>query len=179
MAIDSGVDKSSLKTVNHVESATPSSLVYRDELKYFRKIIAAYRAYYAYSMAALNQKERDFHANLSLHHQSLLGELYLNKLAQIRHCVLANARFIREVVPEGTENQLAHDESRNENPTQESKNPDTKQLIMQYMRETGEVEIEKVRSTLRQLVREWSAEVCVLEMILYHVFNEWSLTGSG
>ena len=109
---------------------------------HFREVVASFEAYLGHCMAIHNRLLRDFEA-LSSEHRRLLPD-YAGKLQTLRQAAEANARFLRTAVGEvdlfGHGGEEEEEEGAGK-PVQPS--PDN---------------VDKVHSTLRQFVRDWSDE---------------------
>lgn len=103
----------------------------RQELKYFHKIIQVYRSY-AWQTQDWLQTKQDEWDRLSQKDQELLPE-YQQKLNEAKLAILGNTQFLAAIVP-----------------------PDPEADCQQAR--VPEHEMEKLRSTLRQFVRDWSVE---------------------
>jgi carnosine N-methyltransferase len=102
-----------------------------EEQAYFQKVLDAYRYYAKHARILVQQKTEQWN-RLDIAYRQLIPE-YDGKLERLRGCSEANAQFIGYLVPS------------------------TKQDLAQLSTQP-ETEMEKVRSVLRQMVRDWSEE---------------------
>jgi carnosine N-methyltransferase len=109
-----------------------------EDATYFRRVINAYRSYGRHSLAVLENKKRQLD-RLSTHHQQLLDVAgYTAKIERARHCILKNQNFINRIVGSAAE-------------MENSTSGTSSNMVT-------DDQMEKIRSTLRQFVREWSME---------------------
>ena len=111
------------------------------EQEYFRRVIRAFRYYYTHAVNMHAQKTKEW-TRLPLEHRQLLPE-YEQKLDQMHEAIEANWKCIRTLVPK-SDIDIDHDN-----------NADDDDGVFEAV---PEGEMEKVRSVLRQLVRDWSEE---------------------
>ncbi|KAH9997135.1 N2227-domain-containing protein [Russula vinacea] len=137
-----------------------------EEQIHFQNVITAIQQYAPYTLAGNNRRRKDIFT-LPRQDQALIEQLgYKRKLAEVDNAILANAAFLNQIVanPEIFENggpsseseaeaedgdglgeNLGLDESRDEENTRRKRRP-------------TDFDMDKVRSTLKQLVRDWSEE---------------------
>lgn len=111
------------------------------EKEHFKRIVHAFKAYRHFSLKRVTDREV-YIKSLQPHHQSLL-ESYKRHLEQQRICIEHNAEIIKSIIKD-VENMF-------ENVQHEAVNVDAAQgnsLLAP--------DIEKVQSTIRQIVRDWS-----------------------
>ncbi|KAH9955366.1 N2227-domain-containing protein [Russula dissimulans] len=151
-----------------------------EEQRHFRNVIAVFKEYARYALAANNRRRKDIFT-LSREDQALIEQLgYKQKLAEVDDAILANAAFLNRIVanPEifenspgedqGEESGLAlrgHPSSRGHTHEHAHSHSHGSHLHPSAGSESTtrrhrptNFDMDKVRSTLKQLVRDWSEE---------------------
>ncbi|KAK2466532.1 hypothetical protein APHAL10511_001394 [Amanita phalloides] len=156
-----------------------------EERKHFQEVITTFRNYARYSISANNKRRRDIY-KLPRVDQEILDSLgYKKKIDDVDQAILANDRFVQQIVenPEifghelddesaGAESQPGESHSLTGAPFQPHTNshlhphshPRGPQLTPSqsdgnsFRFKPSENDIDKLRSTLKQFVRDWSAE---------------------
>ncbi|KNC99971.1 uncharacterized protein SPPG_05346 [Spizellomyces punctatus DAOM BR117] len=105
------------------------------EAQHFAKVIEAFNHYRLHSLSRNAKRRRDL-ASIPKAHQQLVGSFMEKKINSVEERILKNAAFIASIVA-GHQN--------------EETNGGTKSQV-------SEGDMDKVRSTLRQFVRDWSEE---------------------
>jgi N2227-like protein len=122
-----------------------SSLTFEEleeEEKHVRFVLRNLFLYEHFSMQKINKLKNDYFALSEVVQQSLLPPtLYLKKIAMARQCIHANQHFL---------NEMTSIAKRSSSCEQETKLLDEGNPTIRAM------DIDHVRSTLRQFVREWS-----------------------
>ncbi|KAI8356122.1 N2227-like protein-domain-containing protein [Choanephora cucurbitarum] len=114
------------------------------------KVITAFAYYKRYALNHNHRRRRDYHA-LPEHHKKLIPH-YLEKLDNVDHRIEQNMHFIRHIVKsasmflEGQDPMMAVAQQQQQQQQQTNKPPVTP------------MDMDKVKSTLKQFVRDWSAE---------------------
>ncbi|KAJ3871912.1 N2227-domain-containing protein [Lentinula edodes] len=156
-----------------------------EEERHFSNVVATFRKYTSYHLAANNRRRKDLFT-LPKADRELLEQLgYKEKLDQVDKAILANEQFLNKIVvdPEifgedGNEDALeegdeegeatdpstsakSHSHSHSHSPHSHSHShshsqPHSHQSPKEY--KPTEFDMDKLRSTLKQFVRDWSAE---------------------
>ncbi|KAJ3907639.1 N2227-domain-containing protein [Lentinula edodes] len=156
-----------------------------EEERHFSNVVATFRKYTSYHLAANNRRRKDLFT-LPKADRELLEQLgYKEKLDQVDKAILANEQFLNKIVvdPEifgedGNEDALeegdeegeaadpstsarSHSHSHSHSPHSHSHShshsqPHSHELPKEY--KPTEFDMDKLRSTLKQFVRDWSAE---------------------
>ena len=103
-----------------------------EEENYLKKIVSNIAAYKMYALNTLDQKTREW-SMLSPEHKSFCTK-YESKLDQMKICIQENSKFLSNILPF-----------------------ELIEFSGSFKPSPGEMD--KVRSTIRQFVRDWSAEV--------------------
>ncbi|KAL3901633.1 MAG: hypothetical protein SGCHY_000456 [Lobulomycetales sp.] len=111
--------------------ATPSPPSQVDDSQYFQAVVKSFIEYRNHTLFVNQARKKDLD-ELSVKHQSLLGE-YRKKLTDIEFCASKNQVLLNKIVKDEITGNLEDQIASGSN-------------------------IEKVRSTLRQLVRDWAVE---------------------
>ncbi len=120
-----------------------------EEEAHFRKVIAAYRNYRKDSKARL-QRTMDYLKQIPSSHQNMLSQHgYQENLKAVENCVDANADILAAIVSDV--------DTMFENPSA-ANNANNTIVQKSQPSPTALADIEKIQSTLKQFVRDWSAE---------------------
>ncbi|KAI9207266.1 N2227-like protein-domain-containing protein [Polychytrium aggregatum] len=117
----------------------------RDEIEegqLFSKVIRAFASYSTRSLDILNKKRDDFNS-IPLNHQRLVPDFH-RRMDLIQQRIRANARFLTSIIAD-QENFLNGESS-------------SGSLSLENHEPLSEADHDKVRSTLRQFVRDWSKD---------------------
>ncbi|KAH9449839.1 hypothetical protein Pst134EA_019732 [Puccinia striiformis f. sp. tritici] len=123
------------------------------EFKHYRRIINAFDEYRRYSLAINNRRRKDYY-RLSLKDQSLLED-YPLKLNEVDDRIRRNADILDEIVFKGEQSGLGPKISSEDIQVDDDPVGNSEREQGHDSRISG-LDAEKVRSTLRQLVRDWS-----------------------
>ncbi|KXS17597.1 N2227-domain-containing protein [Gonapodya prolifera JEL478] len=115
-----------------------------EEQKAFFRCLAAFTHYKIHSLATLARRRRHYAALPSPHKLLLRNAGFEQKLDHAEQAVLQNFEFIKYIVAE--ESPFPYDEDAK------------KELSDSGSQESSESDMDRVRSTIRQVVRDWSAE---------------------
>ncbi|KAM6501500.1 N2227 domain containing protein [Amanita muscaria] len=155
-----------------------------EERQHFHQVIATFRHYAQYSMSTNNRRRRDIY-RLSIADQEILDNLgYKKKLDDVDKAILANAQFVAQIIENPEIFELDADDGEADNngaadsgagrpsekkfgsqrhphphPHSRSHGQDhahTRTGSQKY--KPSENGMDKLRSTLKQLVRDWSSE---------------------
>eukprot|EP00128_Syssomonas_multiformis_P000879 Colp12_sorted_trinity150504_noHs@22405 len=114
----------------------------REQEEHFNNVIGSFEYYLEHSLRRIAHSEASFNSLPSRHKELVPG--YLKKLDVIRHAVKKNYMFIREILA----------------PHQIFENVDSLKTGAPRTKKArpAEFEMDKVRSTIKQFVRDWSTE---------------------
>lgn len=153
-----------------------------EEEKHFAKVIATFRNYAPYSIHANNRRRKDLYT-LPLSHRELLSDLgYKKKLDEVDAAIMANAKFLNSIVDnpeifghdteseepknnvrnvqdapqEHVHDQSGHSHSHSGPSAAHSHSHESHARVSKE--QPTEFDMDKLRSTLKQFVREWSIE---------------------
>ncbi|KAL0564051.1 hypothetical protein V5O48_018006 [Marasmius crinis-equi] len=144
-----------------------------EEQRHFNNVISTFQKYASYSLAANNRRRKDIYT-LPKADQDLLGTLgYKEKLDAVDRAILVNAEFLSRIVEdpeifghdvdegeeeegeaEGDGHGHAHEHSHDHN--HDHSHSHSHGTPKKYKPNEGDMD--KVRSTLKQFVRDWSEE---------------------
>ncbi|KAF8879826.1 N2227-like protein-domain-containing protein [Infundibulicybe gibba] len=128
----------------------PSSSDIEEEQIHFANVIATFQNYTQNSLAANNRRRKDIYA-LPKADQDLLEKLgYKQKLDDVDNAIVANSDFLSQIVadPEIFGHDLGSEDEQDAN----DGTPDSQ------ITEATKFDMDKLRSTLKQFVRDWSEE---------------------
>ncbi|KAI0791475.1 N2227-like protein-domain-containing protein [Irpex lacteus] len=126
-----------------------------EEERAFQKVVLTFQQYANYAIAANNRRRKDIYT-LPRADQELLSNLgYKQKLAEVDKAILANAEFLKQIVADtqifggdfDEEGEDAEDQTATVRPT--------------------DADMDKLRSTIKQFVRDWSEEGKVERDVCY------------
>ncbi|KAH8827108.1 N2227-domain-containing protein [Flagelloscypha sp. PMI_526] len=138
----------------------------QEENAHFASVVATFKDYARYSLSTNNRRRKDIYS-LSRADQELISKLtYKSKLDQVDEAIQANANFLKNIVASpdifGPDDELddqgeGHSHSHDHDATGHSHSHDHGHSHSHGPR-TSEFNMDKLRSTLKQLVRDWSEE---------------------
>ncbi|KAI5119470.1 hypothetical protein M0805_007204 [Coniferiporia weirii] len=189
----------------------PSEADVLEEQKHFANVVATFEQYGSYALAANNRRRKDFYS-LSQADQQLIDELgWKEKLIDIDRAILANAKFVQQIIAEPeifSDADLVVDEETKDNehaqspdhlhPTSEPQYPHShkhshvhshshshsasSQSHLNHTHDSPsskkgryrptDFDMDKLRSTLKQFVRDWSEEGKVERDACYEPMKE-------
>ncbi|KAJ7574619.1 N2227-domain-containing protein [Mycena floridula] len=148
----------------------PSQADIDEEQRHFANVITAFQSYASYSLAANNRRRKDLYT-LPKSHADLLATLgYKQKLDEVDAAVLENAKFLSEIVEnpeifghaveEGEAGEVAeqHQAEGGHSHSGTSSRAIVRSNGRQKPYKPSDFDMDKIRSTLKQFVREWSEE---------------------
>jgi len=140
------------------------------ERQHVETIITVFQGYQKHALSANNRRRKDFFA-LPAAHQKLLPD-YADLLTSIDDCILVNAKLLAEVVSEARsflgfnfEHNTTNSLPISHEPTKSKSNPPDAHSVSS--RPSGEADQERLWSTIRQIVRDWSEEGSVEREMCY------------
>lgn len=120
----------------------------KEELEHFKKIIYAFKSYKRDSEARLNRSKRDV-KQLTLAHQQILNKHgFKSNLESLQSCIDLNYRVLSEMIAES--------DQMFDNPDPRYNGKNACEGVGDNLPQTAPMDIEKVQSTLKQFVRDWS-----------------------
>ncbi|RUS15456.1 N2227-like protein-domain-containing protein [Endogone sp. FLAS-F59071] len=125
-----------------------------EERSHFRKVVAAFTHYRTHASRVNQRRRHDFHA-LPQHHKRLLPG-FLARLDAVDDAIRQNAAVLKEIVADSElfmEGEGEKDVA--ENSDFDSKPPSGKESITPHV---SEFDMDKLRSTMKQFVRDWAEE---------------------
>ncbi|KAK3930197.1 Carnosine N-methyltransferase [Frankliniella fusca] len=132
---------------------TPTNPLEIEEERHFRRIVCAFKYYKKNSLARINKTEA-YLDSLPGHHQDMLFK-YKQHLGVIRQCVEKNEKIINHIIKD-VDSMFA-----NVHPD----NADNHYSNINHLSMSNE--FERVETTLKQLVRDWSAEGAKERLMCY------------
>ncbi|KAL5478532.1 hypothetical protein ACEPAI_2716 [Sanghuangporus weigelae] len=161
----------------------PSEADIAEEQRHFAKVIATFNQYSSYALAANNRRRKDFHS-LASEDQRMLEELgWKAKLIDIDNAILENAKFVKAIIAqpeifsdadlgedaEGAEEQAQQGSSRSHSHSHADGHTHSHDHGHSHSHAGGsgsgtgryrptDFDMDKLRSTLKQFVRDWSEE---------------------
>ncbi|KAI8979511.1 N2227-like protein-domain-containing protein [Mycotypha africana] len=130
---------------HHVHEETAENPVESEQF-HLLKIITAFAYYKRHALNHNHRRRRDYYA-LPEHHKKLIPD-YLEKLQQVDLCIEKNMDFIRDIVKSSSmflDAPLAQQQEKLKSHQQSHQKPPVSPMDM-----------DKVRSTLKQFVRDWA-----------------------
>ena len=139
-------------TNNHDSSDSSSTQAISEETRYFHNVVRAYRQYRAVTARWWERKWKEW-MRIDTRQRQIIGAMYEEKLERVRVAFQANADFLDWIVPPetspcGSESLRSHVDG----------NDDVEQRTTVKHVDVSDADMDKVRSTLRQFVRDWSEE---------------------
>ncbi|XP_022106603.1 carnosine N-methyltransferase-like isoform X2 [Acanthaster planci] len=117
------------------------------EKRHYEEVVAAFRNYRVFMHMRLNQKLKDFDV-LPHHHQALLPR-FRDHLGDIRHCVDHNYEIIKLII-ENTDFMFVNRDEYSDKTKQDSRSKVNNGI--------AKLDMEKVLTTIKQFVRDWSKD---------------------
>ncbi|KAJ3800951.1 N2227-domain-containing protein [Lentinula aff. detonsa] len=158
-----------------IEEGKSSSL---HQQRHFSNVVATFRKYSSYHLAANNRRRKDLFT-LPQADQVLLDQLgYKKKLDEVDKAISANENFLNQIVvdpeifggdedvpeeedeatvPDSSSHSHSHSHSSHSHSHSHSHSPSHSHSSRKEYKPTA-FDMDKLRSTLKQLVRDWSAE---------------------
>uniref|UniRef100_UPI00358FC6E9 carnosine N-methyltransferase n=1 Tax=Myxine glutinosa TaxID=7769 RepID=UPI00358FC6E9 len=118
----------------------------RLEIDHFWRVVNAFRSYRAHALERINRAEKNFRS-LPEAHRRLLPH-FLKHLEDVRHCALHNAGVLQDVLASC-------------NHMFENKDYDFVDAAAESVRLASNFDMDKLNSTLKQVVRDWTLEGAV------------------
>ncbi|RGB26189.1 S-adenosylmethionine-dependent methyltransferase [Rhizophagus diaphanus] len=117
--------------------------IVEEEAKHLRKVLNTFTLYKSHALTSNNRRRTDYYA-LPERHKALIPD-YLTKLNKVDHAISKNYHVLKQILSDGK--LFVGDEykgsSNNDN--------DDKEQVTEY-------DMDKLRSTIKQFVREWAIE---------------------
>ncbi|RUS23614.1 hypothetical protein BC938DRAFT_474875, partial [Jimgerdemannia flammicorona] len=141
-----------------VQSADSDSAPGIEERNHFDKVVTAFTSYRTHAFGVTQRRRHDFHALLE-HHKRLIPD-FLAKLSAVDDAIRQNASVLKEIVVD-TDMFMEGERKRNQD---EAQPPGTDAIKSSNGKEgastphVSEFDMEKLRSTLKQFVRDWAEE---------------------
>ncbi|CAG8544525.1 132_t:CDS:10 [Paraglomus occultum] len=119
-----------------------------EEAKHFRKVLQTFSLYKTSALMANNRRRKDYHA-LTERHKNLIPN-YLNHLNTIDRAIVKNYAVVKQIMSNG---QMFSD-GKDSSVLHAHANEQTEDI----QDEITEYDFDKLRSTIKQFVRDWSIE---------------------
>ncbi|CAO0797333.1 unnamed protein product [Mucor circinelloides] len=132
-------------THSHNHTTVNEEDAIQSEQLHLIKVITAFAYYKRHSLNHNHRRRRDY-LSLSEHHKKLIPD-YLDKVNQVDGRIEENMNLIRAIVKSASMFTEDADDEPEQNPKKQQQNPPVSPMDM-----------DKVRSTLKQFVRDWAKE---------------------
>ncbi|XP_038058127.1 carnosine N-methyltransferase-like [Patiria miniata] len=123
------------------------------EKRHYEEVVAAFRHYRAFMHMRLNHKLKDFD-DLPGHHQALL-QGFRDHLGDVRHCVDHNYEIIKLII-ENTDCMFVNRDDYSDDTDTKDDTKDKRRLKVNNG--VAKLDMEKVLTTIKQFVRDWSKD---------------------
>ncbi|CAG8542116.1 10962_t:CDS:2 [Diversispora eburnea] len=117
--------------------------IVEQETKHFRKVLSTFALYKKHALSANNRRRNDYHS-LAERHKTLIPD-YLERLNNIDKAISKNYHVLKKIMIDNME-----DINSNNLIVEDDKDSKSSQVT--------EFDMDKLRSTIKQFVREWSLE---------------------
>ena len=146
-------------TVHNSSKLSQEEMEQEDD--YFRKVISRYSKYQDFAHVKLRKMTLDYNKSVPEHHKRRLGDLFTQKLLAMKDAIATNQNFINQMI----EGHVSEPESEsddvedNDGNGKSSEDGDEKASFQTHMGfHQAETDMDNVCSSLRQFIRDWSAE---------------------
>ncbi|KAF4612945.1 hypothetical protein D9613_010831 [Agrocybe pediades] len=164
----------------------PTQEEMEEEQRHFANVISTFRSYAQYTLSANNRRRKDIYT-LPKADQDLLDALgYKKKLDEVDGYILKNADFLDKIVSDpaifghslddgdeaATDHSHSHSHGHSHETASHSHSHSHAAPQAQRRKRPTESDMDKLRSTMKQLVRDWSEEGNVEREVCYKPMKE-------
>ncbi|CAG8439709.1 12086_t:CDS:10 [Ambispora leptoticha] len=126
-----------------------------EEAVHFRKVLNTFALYKSYALSSNNRRRTDYHS-LPERHKALLPD-YLEKLNRVDQSIVKNYKVVKKILTDGRLFEK-NEYSTNVEIDEASATDDDNEMSSASSSQVTDFDMDKLRSTIKQFVRDWAEE---------------------